>query len=47
VTIYYLALKLRSGEKYPLFAPGRFFPGASDRSTVEAWRQRLEEQIGR
>jgi hypothetical protein len=47
VTIFYLVLKLRNGEEYPLFAPGRFFEGASDRSTVEGWRQRLEEQIGR
>lgn len=47
VTMYYLVLTLRSGEEYPLFAPGRFFEGASDRSTVEGWRQRLEQYLGR
>jgi hypothetical protein len=46
VTWYYLVLKLRSGEEYPLFAPGRFFEGGSDRSTVAGWKQRLEEYIG-
>jgi hypothetical protein len=47
VTLYYLMLKLRSGEEYPLFSPGRFFEGGSDRSAVAAWRQRLEEYLGR
>jgi hypothetical protein len=42
VTWYYLVLKLRSGEDYPLFAPGRFFEGASDKSTVTSWKLRLE-----
>jgi hypothetical protein len=46
VTFYYLLLKLDSGAEYALFAPGRFFPGASDRSTVEGWRQRLETCLG-
>lgn len=46
VTWYYLVLKLRSGEDYPLFAPGRFFEGASDRSTVAGWKQRLEGYLG-
>jgi hypothetical protein len=46
VTWYYLVLKLRSGEEYPLFAPGRFFEGGSDRSTVVSWKQRLEEYLG-
>lgn len=46
VTFYYLELRLRSGEKYALFAPGRFFPGASDRSTVAGWKRRLEEYLG-
>jgi hypothetical protein len=46
VTWYYLVLKLRSGEEYPLFSPGRFFDGGSDRSTVATWKQRLEEYIG-
>lgn len=43
---YYLVLKLRNGEDYPLFAPGRFFEGGSDRSTVEGWKQRLETYLG-
>jgi hypothetical protein len=38
----YLVLKLANGQEYPLFAPGRFYPGASDRATVESWRQRLQ-----
>jgi hypothetical protein len=42
---WYLNLKLRGGENYPLFAPGRFYEGASDRSTVEAWKLRLERCI--
>jgi hypothetical protein len=42
VRCYYLVLKLRSGESYALFAPGRFFAGASDRLIVEGWRQRLQ-----
>jgi hypothetical protein len=43
---YYLVLRLRNGEEYPLFSPGRFFEGGSDRSTVEGWRRRLEEHLG-
>jgi hypothetical protein len=46
VTCYYLVLKLRSGEEYPLFSPGRFFEGGSNRSVVEGWRQRLERYLG-
>jgi hypothetical protein len=42
---YYLILKLRSGEDYALFAPGRFYKGASDRSVVEGWKARLEKYI--
>jgi len=42
---YYLALKLRSGENYPLFAPGRFYEGASDRATLTGWQRRLEEYL--
>lgn len=42
VTWYYVALKLSSGEEYPLFAPGRFFAGGSDRATVVGWQRRLE-----
>jgi hypothetical protein len=46
VTWYYLVLTLRSGEEYPLFAPGRFYEGGSDRSTVTGWKHRLEEYLG-
>ncbi len=46
VTWYYLVLKLRSGEEYPLFSPGRFFQGGSDRSTVAGWKERLEGYLG-
>jgi hypothetical protein len=42
VRTYYLVLKLTNGQEYSLFAPGRFFPGASSRTTVEGWRQRLQ-----
>ena len=45
VTIYYLVLHLTNGERYPLFAPGRFYDGASDRSVVEGWRARLEKYL--
>ncbi|MBT0665581.1 hypothetical protein KI809_14830 [Geobacter pelophilus] len=45
VTWYYLVLKLRSGKDYPLFPPGRFFEGGSDRATVESWKQRLERYL--
>jgi hypothetical protein len=44
---YYLSLKLRSGGSYPLFAPGRFYEGGSDRNTVEGWQRRLEQLIAR
>ena len=42
VGFYYLILRLKSGESYSLFAPGRFFAGGSDKSIVEGWRQRLQ-----
>ena len=42
VQTYYLVLKLTNGQEYPLFAPGRFYPGANSRATVETWRQRLQ-----
>ena len=45
VTCFYLMLKLKNGENYPLFAPGRFFEGGSDRSIVEGWRQRLQQYM--
>lgn len=41
VICYYLILKLRNGEEYPLFSAGRFYAGGSDRAVVEGWRQRL------
>ena len=47
VTWYYLLLKLRSGEEYPLFSPGRFLEGGSTGSTVVSWKQRLEEYLSR
>jgi hypothetical protein len=46
VSFYYLRLKLHSGKDFSLFAPGRFFPGASDRSVVEGWKRRLEGYLG-
>ncbi len=42
---YSLVLELRNGKEYPLFAPGRFFPGASNCSTVEGWPVRLKQYI--
>jgi hypothetical protein len=42
VNTYYLVLHLADGREYPLFAPGRFYEGASDRRVVEGWRERLE-----
>ena len=45
VTCFYLVLKLRNGEEYPLFAPGRFFAGGSDRSVVAGWQKRLQDCI--
>ncbi|MBL8488773.1 MAG: hypothetical protein JNK22_17000 [Rhodocyclaceae bacterium] len=45
VMFYYLDLRLRDGTRYPLFAPGRFFPGSSDRAVVEGWRERLRQYL--
>lgn len=45
VEYHYLQLSLRNGEKYPLFAPGRYYQGASDRGTVASWKQRLESYL--
>ncbi len=45
VQFYFLVLKLRSGEEYPLFAPGRFYEGCADHNVVESWRRRLEEYL--
>jgi len=42
---YYLVLHLANGSEYALFAPGRFFEGSSSRSTVESWRERLQDCI--
>ena len=41
VTYYYLALTLRNGREYPLFQPGRFYAGGSERGVVEGWQKRL------
>lgn len=43
---YYLILHLQDGKQYPLFAAGRYYEGASDQSTVEGWRRRLEAYLG-
>jgi hypothetical protein len=45
VTWYYLILKLRNGENYSLFTPGRFFRGGSSRTTAEGWKRQLSEYI--
>lgn len=45
VTMYHIELHLRRGGTRPLFAPGRFYAGASDRSVVEGWQQRIERLI--
>ncbi len=42
VNFYYLALTLRTGETYALFAPGRFYEGSSNRAAVAEWKARLE-----
>lgn len=47
VTCYFLVLNLRGGGEYPLFSPGRFYEGSSDRSVVEGWKLRLEEYLSR
>lgn len=45
VTFYYLALTLRGGETYSLFAPGRFYQGSSGRAVVGMWKARLEAYL--
>jgi hypothetical protein len=45
VSFYYLNLKLRSGKKYPLFSPGRFYEGGSDRSNMESRKLLIQEYI--
>lgn len=45
VEYYYLLLRLRDGQQYSLFPPGRCYEGASSRATVAYWRQRLEDYI--
>jgi hypothetical protein len=47
VGFYYLRLSLANGEEYPLFAPGRFFAGASDRAVVAGWQRRLQGYLDR
>ena len=46
VGFYYIILRLENGEEYPLYAPGYFFDGGSDRSVMENRRQRLEHCLG-
>lgn len=43
--IYYLVLKLRNGEKLPLFPPGYIFDGGSDKPSMERRKLRLEEYL--
>ena len=43
--IYYLVLQLRSGERFPLFRPGYFFDGGSDKQSMERHKLRLEEYL--
>lgn len=45
VRMYYLDLHLKRGGSHALFAPGRFFEGASERDVVEGWRSRLEAYL--
>lgn len=45
VSFYYIILKLKSGKEYPLFSPGYFFEGSSERSVMEDRRLRLEGYI--
>jgi len=42
---YSLSLLLRNGQRYTLFAPGRFYEGSNNEATVEAWRDRLETYL--
>ena len=42
---YYLILTLQNGERYPLFSPGRFYEGSTDRGVVEGWQQRLQTYL--
>ena len=45
VAWYYLVLEVRSGGTCTLFAPGRFFPGASDRTEMVERKNRLERYL--
>ena len=45
VTFYYAVLTLKSGETIPLFSPGHFYEGASDKAVMESRRQRIEEYL--
>jgi hypothetical protein len=45
--VYYLALKLRNGERYSLFPPGYFFDGGSDKAAMERRQLRLEGYLKR
>lgn len=41
IVFYSLDVRLRGGGRVTLFAPGRFFPGSTNRTTVSGWRERL------
>ena len=45
IGFYYIVLKLKNGEEFSLFAPGRFYVGGFDRAVMESRRQRLEEML--
>jgi hypothetical protein len=40
---YFLLLKLKNGENYPLF--NQYYPGSFDRTTVESWKTKLENYL--
>lgn len=43
MVFYWLVLKLKNGEEYPIFSLGYF--NETNRSVVESWRDRLREYI--
>lgn len=45
VNFYYINLTLRDGKHYPLFAPGRFFDGSSDKAVMESRQRQLENYL--
>lgn len=40
-----LELRLRTGDAFALFTPGRFYAGSMSRATVEGWRTRLAQMV--